>query len=118
MTARMICGECIKGVSCTNRGTRNVEICMLSGRTWTKVLSEECFTGGIFASYKPGQNSQELNALVGNLYVGNKECPTREAPDASSQSREARTCVVRWQGNKFTYKPLSSEMRSILLPAT
>jgi hypothetical protein len=71
-----------------------------------KVLSEEYFTGDIFVSYKPGQNSQVLNALVGNLYVGNIDCPTREAPDASSRSREARTCVVRWQGNKFTYKPL------------
>jgi len=88
------------------RGTRTVEIYMLSGRTWMKVLSEEYFTGDIFVSYKPGQNSQVLNALVGNLYVGNKDCPTREAPNASSQSREARTCVVRWQGNKFTYKPL------------
>jgi hypothetical protein len=102
----MICGECYHGVSCTNRGTRNVEIYMLSGRTWTKVLSEEYFTGDIFVSVKPGQNTQELNALVGYLYIGKKDCPTREAPDASSQSREARTCVVRWQGNKFTYKPL------------
>jgi hypothetical protein len=103
----MICGGCMKGVSCTNRGTRFVEIYMLSGRkTWTKVLSEENFTGDIFVSVKPGQNTQELNALVGNLFVGNKDCPTREAPSTSSQSREARTCVVRWQGNKFTYKPL------------
>jgi hypothetical protein len=102
----MICGVCIKGVSCSNRGTRTVEIYMLSGRTWTKVLSEQNFTGDIFVSVKPGQNTQELNALVGNLFVGNKDCPTREAPSSSSQLMEARTCVVRWQGNKFTYKPL------------
>jgi hypothetical protein len=102
----MICGGCYPGYSCSNRGTRTVEIYMLSGRTWTKVLSEQNFTGDIFVSVKPGQNTQELNALVGNLFVGNKDCPTREAPSSSSQLMEARTCVVRWQGNKFTYKPL------------
>jgi hypothetical protein len=40
----MICGGCTKGVI---RGTRTVEIYMLSGRTWTKVLSEEYFMGDI-----------------------------------------------------------------------
>ena len=53
--------------------------------------------------YRP--EGQELNALVVNLFIGNKECPTRRAPD-SSQSWEARSCVVRWNGTKFTYKPL------------
>src|SRR4051794_25872449 len=41
----MICGGCVKGVSCSNRATHTVEIYMLSGRkTWTKVLSEGNFT--------------------------------------------------------------------------
>ena len=40
------------------------------------------------------------------LYEGNKECPTRRAASASAQSYEARSCVVRWNGTKFIYKPL------------
>ena len=60
-------------------------------------------------SYVPGKyrpEGQKLNALVVDLYEGNKECPTRRAASASAQSYEARSCVVRWNGTKFIYKPL------------
>jgi hypothetical protein len=60
-------------------------------------------------SNKPGKyrpEGQELNALVVDLYEGNKECPTRRAGSASAQMYEARSCVVRWNGTKFTYKLL------------
>ena len=100
----VLCGGCSKGASCDNRGMRLVRVYALTENAWRMVLSNESITGDIFVSYVPG--SEELNALVANLFFGNKECPTRRAPDMSSQSRWARSCVVRWNGSKFTYKPL------------
>jgi hypothetical protein len=103
--ASLLCEGCSAGLNCSNRGTRYVEVYVLQGGRWSKVLSNHNITGDIFISRKPG-TSEELNALVVTLYIGNKECPTRMMPSASEQSREARDCVVRWNGSKFTYKPL------------
>jgi hypothetical protein len=105
----ILCGGCYPGFHCSNRGTREVRVYALFGKAWRMVLSNDFITGDIFVSNVPGNYSpegQELNALVVNLFIGNKECPTRRAPDNSSQSWEARSCVVRWNGTKFTYKPL------------
>jgi hypothetical protein len=104
----ILCGACYHGASCTNRGTRDVRVYALFGNAWRIVLSNDNITGDIFVSNVPGSRPEgpELNALVVNLFIGNKECPTRRAPDMSSQSYEARSCVVRWNGTKFTYKPL------------
>jgi hypothetical protein len=103
----LLCGGCYHGVSCTNRGTRDVEIYVRSS-SWVKALSNDKITGDIFVSTKPGYRpvGQELNALVVNLFVGNRKCPTRIAGSTSAQSWEARSCVVRWNGTRFTYKPL------------
>jgi hypothetical protein len=105
----VLCGGCYHGYNCSNRGTRDVSVYALFGNAWRMVLSNDSITGDIFVSNVPGKyrpEGQELNALVVNLFIGNKECPTRRAPDMSSQSWEARSCVVRWNGTKFTYKPL------------
>ena len=104
-----LCGGCYKGYNCSNRGTRDVRVYALFGNAWRKVLETAEITGDIFMSYVPGKyrpEGQELNALVVNLFIGNKECPTRRAGSMSGQSWEARSCVVRWNGTKFTYKPL------------
>jgi hypothetical protein len=77
----------------------------LFGNAWRMILSNDNITGDIFMSNVPG-SWPELNALVVNLYIGNKECPTRRADSTSAQSYEARSCVLRWNGTKFTYKPL------------
>jgi hypothetical protein len=103
----ILCGGCLHGYSCSNRGTRSVDVYALFGKAWMKVpfLDEDAtITGDIFVSYVP--RSTKLNALVVNLYIGNKECPTRRAETTSAQSWEARSCVLRWNGTKFTYKPL------------
>jgi hypothetical protein len=101
----LLCGGCSAGINCSNRGARDVEVYVLQGGRWSKVLSDHNITGDIFISRKPGRR-EEFNALVVTLYIGNKECPTRMMPSASEQSWEARDCVVRWNGSKFTYKPL------------
>jgi len=44
-------------------------------------------------------------ALVMALFIGNRECPTGRAASNSAPG-EKRSCVVRWKGTKFTYKPL------------
>jgi hypothetical protein len=106
---KLLCGDCYKGYNCSNRGTRDVKVYVLFGNTWRMFLSDEAITGDIFVSYVPGKyraEGQELNALVVDLYIGNKECPTRRAASSSAQSYEARSCVVKWNGTKFTYKPL------------
>jgi hypothetical protein len=107
----VLCGGCYKGYNCTNRGTRDVSVYALFGKAWRKVpfLETASITGDIFVSYVPGKyrpEGQKLNALVVDLFVGNKECPTRRAAYMSSQSWEVRSCVVRWNGTKFIYKPL------------
>jgi hypothetical protein len=105
----VLCDGCLPGVNCSNRGTRDVRVYVLFGKAWRMVLSNDSITGDIFVSTVPGKykpEGQELNALVVNLYEGNKECPTRQAETTSAQSYEARSCVVRWNGTKFTYKPL------------
>jgi len=104
----MICGDCVKGVTCSNRGQRLIEIYRLQGTAWRKGLSEDQFAEDIYLSFEPGgkADGQEFNALVGKLFVGNKGCPTRDAPDMHTQAREARPCVVKWNGTKFVYKPL------------
>ena len=104
-----LCGGCYHGYNCTNRGTRFVRVYALFGHAWRMVLSNDNITGDIFVSNVPGRyrpEGQQLNALVVNLFIGNKECPTRRAGSMSEQSWEARSCVVRWNGTKFTYKPL------------
>ena len=104
-----LCGDCYHGYNCTNRGTRLVRVYALFENAWSMVLSNDNITGGIFVSNVPGKyrpEGQQLNALVVNLFIGNKECPTRRAGSMSEQSWEARSCVVRWNGTKFTYKPL------------
>jgi hypothetical protein len=104
----LLCGgSCSAGVNCSNRGTRTVEVYMLEGGRWLKVLSDDeiSITGDIFISTKPGKR-EDFNALVVTLYTGNKDCPTRTMPSASAQSWEARDCVIRWNGSKFIFKPL------------
>jgi hypothetical protein len=107
----VLCNGCHAGYNCSNRGTRDVRVYALFGNAWRKVpfLETASITGDVFVSYVPGKyrpEGQKLNALVVDLFIGNKDCPTRRAPDMSSQSWEARSCVVRWNGTKFTYKPL------------
>lgn len=103
-----LCNGCHPGFNCSNRGTRDVEVYVRRGDSWEKVLSNGNITGDIFVSTKPGftQTDQELNALVADLFIGNKDCPTRIAASQSEQSYEARSCVLRWNGIRFTYKPL------------
>ena len=111
---KLLCDGRYHGTNCSNRDTRDVRVYVLFGDAWKKVLSNENITGDIFVSNVPGKyrpKGQELNALVVNLFFGNKECPTRHAPDNSSQQWEARSCVVRWNGAKFTYKPLCGPSR-------
>jgi hypothetical protein len=86
-----------------------VRVYALFGNAWRMVLSNDNITGDIFVSNVPGKyrpEGQQLNALVVNLFVGNRECPTRIADSTSAQSWEARSCVVRWNETRFTYKPL------------
>jgi len=104
-----LCGGCSAGLTCTNRGTRLVEIYRREGAGWVKVLNEDSFTGDLFLSYRPGfsETASELEAIVASVYYREaKDCPTKIMESASAQSWEARTCVVRWQNGKFNYKPL------------
>jgi hypothetical protein len=103
---KLLCDGCYAGMNCSNRGTRDVRVYVLFGNAWKKVFLNENITGDIFVSKKPGVHTEELNALVVLLWMGNKECPTRRAVSNSFQLAEARSCVVRWNGTKFTYRPL------------
>jgi hypothetical protein len=93
-----LCGDCYPGENCSNRGTRLVRVYTLIGTAWKMVLSNDYIMGDIFVSNVPGKfrpEGQELNALVVNLFLGNKECPTRRAPDNSSQAQATSAGGVR-----------------------
>jgi hypothetical protein len=57
--------------------------------------------GDIFISIKPGSYRSfwaELNALVVDLYIGNRECPTRRAASASAQVLKIRAASCAGTG--------------------
>lgn len=109
---RLCGGECIAGVNCSNRGTRGVELYIRKQNSWAKAPLAENITGDIFISFMPDAfkgdplwpDWPELNALVVDLFGGNRDCPV--PPAVSNARRESRSCIARWNGATFTYRPL------------
>jgi hypothetical protein len=88
-----------------NGTNRDVRVYALFGDAWKKVLSNEYVTGtspsasNQAATGRSGPNSMRWSWIS---YIGNRECPTRRAASASAQVLKIRSCVVRWNGTKFT----------------
>jgi hypothetical protein len=59
------------------------------------------------------RNPPAFKALVLNVFSGNKDCPTRDVVVREGREsyvfpawKQSCTAVVKWNGTKFTYKPL------------
>jgi hypothetical protein len=103
-----ICGgECLRGANCDNRNSYTIAIYRRSGSTYRKVFDTNV-VGDIFLS-TDWPKSYEFKVMVLSVFSGNKDCPTRDMKvegtvvPAWKQSCDA---VVKWNGTKFTYKPL------------
>ncbi len=103
------CGEgrtCIHGVNCATGYTHQVEIYVRRGNVWTKSFFVQA-TEPIFLSVEPSENPK-FRALV--LSVGGGDdilgCPIRNKNDPTAWKHEKCDFVVKWDGTKFTHKPL------------
>ena len=99
-----LCGRCFKSANCSNPESYDLDICIRSGNTWKKALS----TGAVrrvFLSTTELDDPPKFKALVLSVFSGNKDYPTHNVSGypAWKQSCDA---VVKWNGRKFTYKPL------------
>ena len=110
---RELCDGCFKGANCSNRGSYDVTIYLRSGKAWRKALSTEA-TGSVFLSTDRVKDPAAFKALVLNVFGGNKDCPTRDIPLGRVGKerlflpawKQSCAAVVKWNGTKFTYKPL------------
>jgi hypothetical protein len=58
--------------------------------------------------------NDKFKALVVDVFSGNKDCPTRDIPLGKEGDKrlffpawkQSCAAVVKWNGTKFTYKPL------------
>jgi hypothetical protein len=109
-----LCGlsECDRRVICSNRGSYTVAIYVRSGKAWRKALSTEA-TGRVFLSTDWLKTPPAFKALVLNVFSGNKDCPTRDITYRKGKEtyvfpawKQSCAAVVKWNGTRFTYKPL------------
>ena len=102
-------GASFKGVNYSNRGSHSVVVYVRSGNSWRKILSTDAGEK-VFLSV---DDNSGFRALVMSVLGGNKGCPTRpvvvrEGGKSFVYQSWKFYCdvVVRWDGTKFTYKPL------------
>ena len=69
------------------------------GKAWKKALSTDAVGGFFLSTKEQKETNNEFKALVLNVLGGNKDCPVR-------YRKESCAAVVKWDGTKFTYKPL------------
>jgi hypothetical protein len=97
---------CIHGVNCATGYTHQVEIYVRRGNVWTKSFSIQA-TEPIFLSVEPSEHPK-FRALV--LSVGGGDdilgCPIQNKNDPTAGKHEKCDFVVKWDGTKFTHKPL------------
>jgi hypothetical protein len=107
-----ICGgECLRGANCSNRNSYGITVYVRSGKAWRKVLETEA-VGDVFLS-TDWVRSGEFKVMVLSVFSGNKDCPTRDVRVRDGNEsyvmpawKQSCDAVVRWDGTKFTFKPL------------
>jgi hypothetical protein len=92
-----LCGrQCIKGATCSTVGSYDINIYVRTGHAWRNALSTRA-AGDVFLS-TVGENNK-LNALVLSVSGVDKNCHVQNW-------KEFCDMVIKWDGKKFTYKPL------------
>ena len=104
-------GQCLRGANCSNRGS--------SRRHHLPALRESLEEGPLdrrdrnrIFEHRLGEKNI-FTALVLSVFGGNKDCPTRDIPLGEGKEsyvfpawKQSCAAVVKWNGTKFTYKPL------------
>jgi hypothetical protein len=97
-------GQCTHGVNCATGYTHSVAIYVRYGNVWRKSFSVDA-TEPIFLSIEP--YADNFRALVLSVHAGwDLGCPVRNKNDLTAWKREKCDFVVKWDGTKFTHKPL------------
>jgi hypothetical protein len=96
--------DCMHGVNCATGFTHRVAIYVRYGNVWRKSFSVEA-TEPIFLSIEP--YSDTFRTLVLSVHAGwDLGCPVRNKNDPTAWKREKCDFAVKWDGTKFTYRPL------------
>jgi hypothetical protein len=102
------CGsQCYHGVNCATGFTHLVEVYVRSGSVWRKAFSKQV-TQPIFVSTENDPHTGEsmrFRALVIKIGADDKMCPAISS-DPTEWKRRSCDFVVKWDGAKFTFKPL------------
>jgi hypothetical protein len=100
-----------KGANYSNRGSYSLAIYVRSGNAWRKALSTEA-VGDVFLSID-WLKDNKFKAMVLHVFSGNKDCPTHDVMVRNGNEnyvfpawKQSCAAVVKWDGTKFTYKPL------------
>lgn len=108
-----ICGgKCLRGANCTNRNSYGVAIYIRAKTgSWRKALSTDA-VGNIFLS-TDWLHGDRFKVLILSVFSGNKDCPTRDVSVREGNEsyvmpawKQSCDAVIKWDGTKFTYKPL------------
>jgi hypothetical protein len=88
------------GVNFATGYSHQVNVYVRMGNTSKKALSRDV-TGPIFLDVQ----GERFRALVVKFHAGEKECPTMTS-DPTEWKHRSCAFVLKWDGNKFVYKPL------------
>ena len=92
-------GQCLRGGggNCSNHGGYFITIYIRSKNAWREALSTNA-VGGSLLSADWSKDPAAFKAIVLSILGGNKGCPSRPKQECH--------VIVKWDGTKFTYKPL------------
>jgi hypothetical protein len=96
---------CLHGINCATGYTHSVTIYVRRGNAWKKSFSVHA-TEPVFLSVEPYVETPKFRALVLSVHAGDLGCPVRAKDDPTAWKKEKCDFVVKWDGAKFTSKPL------------
>jgi hypothetical protein len=89
-------GQCLKGATCTNVGSYDLNIYVRTGKSWSNALSTK--VSRVYLSTDSGDI--KFKALVLSVSgADNKHCHVK-------WWKQYCDVVVKWDGKKFSFKPL------------
>lgn len=101
-------GECYKGANCHTEGYE-LAIYVRSGSTLKTAHTNRVRNGDIFLSLDLSKDPPAFRAMVLGIPGHSKDCPKRIRSSAPSAFKQSCDVIVRWNGTRFTYEPLSRD---------
>jgi hypothetical protein len=99
-------GQCLKGTNCATGYTHQVDIYVRAGNAWRKAFSKDVTEPVLLDAEFTGPPYGKFKALVVKVHAGwEKECPA-VTNEGTEWKRRSCTMVVKWDGTRFTWRPL------------